>query len=225
MAVRPGRRRGAGARHGRARASPAASNGRAMRRPTRSRRRSRRRRRRAVAPLRTVRLATDRGRGRREARRARPCGGAPSPAPRAELADAIAADLARLEPRHAPADRPSPATAPSWRPASTTAAARPACCWSPAAARPGSARTACTKGSPRRWRKKAIPASASTGAGSATAPARIRASAAAARTSPRPRPRFRARMPRASTRIVGFGLCDGATALALFGARGRARRR
>ncbi len=70
--------------------------------------------------------------------------------------------------------------------------ARPACCWSPAAARPGSVHTGCTKGSPRHWRRRAIPASATTGAGSATAAARIPAFAAAARIS-RPPPPLSAR--------------------------------
>ena len=218
VAVRAGRR----ARRWRATWSApgwrAASNGRAMRRRDAlkaglERGASRRR----CAPLRTVRLATDRGAADAKVegpalwRRSEPgtSDDAGRGAGRRHLADgaahAPAADL-RLRGRRRSA-------------AASTAAdgATGACSSSPAAARPGSARTACTSGSPEPWRTRAIPACASTGAGSATATARIRASGAAGPTSPPPPRRFRREMPRPRPASLGFGLCDGATALALFG--------
>ena len=128
--------------------SPAASNGPATRRRPRCTAALE-----AATPARgraaAHRPARDRPRrGRREARRARLCGGAPSPATRAELADAHRRRHRRLEPRHAPApDLPLRGRRARRQPRRGRRRDR-RCCWSPAAARPGSARTACTNGSP-----------------------------------------------------------------------------
>ena len=87
---------------------------------------------------------------------------------------------------------------------------------SPAAARPGSARTECTKGSPRPWPRQGYPCfrydrrgvgdSDGEDPGFRGSGPDLAAAAAAFR-----------RERRRSTRVIGFGLCDGATALALFG--------
>ena len=185
--------------------------------------RSRRRRRRAVAPLRTVRLARPTGPRPTPSSRARRCGGAPSPACRAALADAIAADLAAMEPR--------------MRRLLTFACEGAELAGSLDDGGGATGLLLVTGGSQTRIGSHRMYERLAKALGRqwlsllSLRPARGRRQRRRGPGLPRQRARHRGRRGRvpaanapASQRVIGFGLCDGATALALFGKAGRARR-
>ncbi len=196
------------------------------------------RRRRRMGGLRAVRRAQGRARGGDAGRRSRRCAPsasrptAPRPMPRStgpalwrrsEPGTSRRARRGdrrgpcRMEPRHAPADRPSPATAPSW-PRSLDCGRR----------RDRPAPRHRRQPDPDRLAPHVRKARQASGGERLfllpLRPARGRRQRRRGSGLPRQRARSRgrggrlpARMPGPRAACIGFGLCDGATALALFG--------